>query len=393
MLPLLLFAAPAIVCAMELVSGVGRLSPGSEQTVQFNLDTYSSAITSIVSSVNQGPNRTNAASLPVDKMYGVNIGNWLLSEPWMSPSKWLAMGGEFCVGGDCSICRSSEWSLANYLGREETNAVFQTHWESWLTQADVDGMVAAKLNTVRVPLGFWIIEDIVDKSHEPYAEGGLDELIRGLTMFKNAGLNVVLDHHALPGVATYSQMFAGNCTEQVEFYDSPNDYNYKRAVTWSIVMAYLSHVHPAFATVFSIEAVNEPIQDASQTPGLGRFEKAFVLGIRALEFILGVDCDDTFTPGILTDSIALPAFETAIPIIAKLSTRYQIGPWDSLNFSDLLGPLGLRFLGQFENCHKRCLSTQFMNRDWQYNNPSNPADVAHGPQIYDNHLYSTTFSS
>lgn len=64
-------------------------------------------------------------------------------------------------------------------------------------------------------------------------------------------------------------MFAGNCTTQVEFYDSEDNYNYKRAVTWSIVMAYLSHTHPAFETVFSIEAVNEPIQDASQTPGLG----------------------------------------------------------------------------------------------------------------------------
>lgn len=66
------------------------------------------------------------------------------------------------------------------------------------------------------------------------------------------------------------QMFAGNCTDQVEFYDSPDDYNYKRAVTWSIVMAYLSHMHPAFETVFSIEAINEPERDASKTPGLDR---------------------------------------------------------------------------------------------------------------------------
>jgi hypothetical protein len=50
-------------------------------------------------------------------------------------------------------------------------------WESWLTQSDVDGMVEAKLNTIRIPTGFWIIEDIVDASHEPYAQGGLDELV------------------------------------------------------------------------------------------------------------------------------------------------------------------------------------------------------------------------
>lgn len=29
----------------------------------------------------------------------------------------------------------------------------------------------------------------------------------------------------------------------------------------------------------------------------------------------------------------------------------------------------------------------FMDINWQYNNPANPADAAIGPQIYDNHLY------
>lgn len=65
-------------------------------------------------------------------------------------------------------------------------------------------------------------------------------------------------------------MFGGNCTDWVEFYYSPDDYNYKRAVTWSIVMAYLSHTHPAFETVFSIEAINEPLQNSLETPGLDK---------------------------------------------------------------------------------------------------------------------------
>lgn len=51
-------------------------------------------------------------------------------------------------------------------------------WETWLTQEDVSGMAAARLNTVRIPAPFWIVEDIVDRSHEPYAQGGLDELVR-----------------------------------------------------------------------------------------------------------------------------------------------------------------------------------------------------------------------
>jgi hypothetical protein len=115
----------------------------------------------------------------------------------MSPNEWIRMGGEYCI--DCSQCRRSEWALAAYLGREETNAAFQnrqyylalynfpfshlaTDWQTWLTQQDVDEIVAAGLNTVRIPMGFWIIEDIVDKTHEPYAEGGLDELVVNLVL-------------------------------------------------------------------------------------------------------------------------------------------------------------------------------------------------------------------
>lgn len=41
----------------------------------------------------------------------------------------------------------------------------------------MDEIVEAGFNSVRIPLGFWIVDDIVDKTHEPYAEGGLDELV------------------------------------------------------------------------------------------------------------------------------------------------------------------------------------------------------------------------
>ena len=51
-----------------------------------------------------------------------------------------------------------------------SHIVVTADWESWLTQDDVDCIVAAGLNSIRVPLGFWIIEDIVDVTHEPYAE-------------------------------------------------------------------------------------------------------------------------------------------------------------------------------------------------------------------------------
>ncbi|KAF7975255.1 hypothetical protein HWV62_10124 [Athelia sp. TMB] len=367
------------------VAGISSSSEGLD--INFDINVYESTINNIAASVNGGPNRTVQDAIPVQKIYGVNAR--------MSPTIWQGMEGQFCVTGGCSACRQSEWSLATYLGQEATNAAFKQHWESWLTQEDVDGIVAAKLNTVRLPLPFWIIEDIVDRTHEPYAQGGLDELIRGLTMFSQAGLNVILDHHALPGVAASDQMFAGNCTKQVEFYSSASmpllpDYNYKRAVTWSIVMTFLSHAHPEFATVFTIEAVNEPIQDASQTPGLGRFETAFVLGVRAIEYLLGITCDNTNPleiTGVLSNNITLPALIDAIPIINKLAIQYDLlGDTAELDWGMLVGQNGQLSsgkLGAFLHGKRT-----FMDQGWQYKGgPANPASAAIGPQIYDNHMY------
>lgn len=61
-----------------------------------------------------------------------------------------------------------------------------------MTQADVSAMAAAKLNVVRLPLPFWIIEDIVDLTHEPYAQGGLDELVCLLARLSIITLNFIL---------------------------------------------------------------------------------------------------------------------------------------------------------------------------------------------------------
>ena len=115
-------------------------------------------------------------------------------------------------------------------------------------------------------LGYWIIEDLVDRKNEHFPRGGLSYLIQGLSWLSSAGISVVLDHHALPGAQATMQEFTGICTRDPQFYQ---DKNYRRALTWSAVMTALSHVHPAFGSVFALEAVNEPLMDANTTPGYG----------------------------------------------------------------------------------------------------------------------------
>ncbi|KAL1759752.1 glycoside hydrolase superfamily [Schizophyllum commune] len=281
-------------------------------------------------------------------VYGVNLGSWLVLEPWMLPQEWLDMGGQDC--SDCSQCIRSEFAFVKAYP-DTADQIFNEHWSTWFNQKDVDELVRLGINTVRIPLGYWLIEDLVERDTEFYPRGGLQQLRRGLLQLKEAGIDVILDHHALPGVQSPNQMFTGNCTTNVQFY-TPD--NYRRALLWTAIMTVLSHLDPAFASVVSIEAVNEPIMDATQTPGYGDFQKQFVRTVRVVERALGIGSWSGKAQrlrrhwGIQTrQEDPISALRTAITSDASAV--------DDANLLHFTGP--------------------------------NPAEAADGPQVYDNHLY------
>lgn len=114
------------------------------------------------------------AGLP-GTIYGVNLGSWLVLESWMLPQEWLDMGGEQCQ--DCSTCIASEFAFAQ-AKPDIVDQVFNQHWETWFNQTDVDQIQAAGLNAVRIPLGYWIIEPLVDRTTEFYPRGGILQLVK-----------------------------------------------------------------------------------------------------------------------------------------------------------------------------------------------------------------------
>ncbi|KAF8584224.1 glycoside hydrolase family 5 protein [Ramaria rubella] len=321
------------------------------------------------------------------------------------------MGGETCFEtGSCATCAASEWGLMKKLGQEKGDLVFQQHWETWFTQSDVNNIKNAGLNTVRIPLGFWIIEDLVDRQTEFYARGGLKQLKRGIQQLKSAGINALLDFHAMPGVSSSLQMFAGNCTPNVEFYTPPN---YFRALQWAAVTTFITHIDPAFSLVFGIEAVNEPLSDSTMTPGYGDYLTDFTLVVRAVELTLGIFCpgvDYTSHFNLSTASAnttlhsnvtlsnnsttnetipTLPTLATLlsgrvgqvltsiIPILANVTIELEVdNPLSGPTLGSLLGGV-----------NRQCLHTTFMDVLWQNVQGFNPADAVIGPAAFDDHLY------
>lgn len=328
------------------------------------------------------------AGLP-GTIYGVNLGSWLVLESWMLPQEWLDMGGEQCQ--DCSTCIASEFAFAQ-AKPDIVDQVFNQHWETWFNQTDVDQIQAAGLNAVRIPLGYWIIEPLVDRTTEFYPRGGILQLQRGLQQLAAAGIAVILDHHALPGVASPNQMFAGRCTTDVEFY---TPHNYHRALIWTAIMTALSHIDPAFSSVAAIEAINEPIMDVTQTPGYGDFQKNFVQVVRAVELLLGIHVPGYAAPASFASASSVTAgFQTSATTFGNRFNPevVQVLKDATLIFAEVVKQLGTNTVYSQADLRGRLqrrnsLVTTFMDVNWQYNNPANPAAAKIGPQIYDNHLY------
>ncbi|KAH7103510.1 glycoside hydrolase family 5 protein [Auriculariales sp. MPI-PUGE-AT-0066] len=320
--------------------------------------------------------------LPEPKMYGVNLGNFLVAEPWMMPNEWLEMGGENCSG---CVCIASEGQLALQIGQNATDAILQKHWSTWFTNADADRIAAAGLNTVRIPLGWWIVESLVDRTTEPpYARGGMDVLKSRLRYLKGKGLHTVLDLHAVPGVGHVNQQFAGLCTNVVNFY---NDANYERAMIWGGVMTAMSHLDPDFESVYEIGAINEPINNAANTPNLGQYYTDYVQVVRAVEKAVGV-----FFPGATLPEGVDPRASVTDIILAIAEKQPDLGTNARNALTKIVPALeehARKYHFKIEKCAKdrKPLFTNFQDIYRQWGPRPNPYDSADGPATYDNHLY------
>ncbi|OAQ83594.1 endo-beta- - protein [Purpureocillium lilacinum] len=181
-----------------------------------------------------------------DKFRGVNLGSQFIIEPWMAADEFSSMG---CGG------LNDEWSCVEKLGQDAADAAFKKHWDSWTTQDDVKQMASLKLNTVRIPVGFWLREDLVQDG-EHFPRGGIEYLDRLVGWCKDAGLYVIMDLHGGPGAQFPNQQYTGHGVSQPGFY---NNDNYERAAKFLEWMAERIHTNAAYSTVGMLEVMNEPV--------------------------------------------------------------------------------------------------------------------------------------
>ncbi|GAA5827835.1 hypothetical protein JCM5353_005660 [Sporobolomyces roseus] len=203
-----------------------------------------------------------------EKLRGVNLGSLFILEPWMAGEAWKTLG--------CTDFKD-EWTCNEANGLDKMQPKWEQHWDTFYTVADFEEMAKLGLNSVRIPIGYWIIDSLIGGDY--FASGSFLYLKQILRWCKASSLAVCLDLHSVPGMGTKGESFTGHIVETPEFF---NDENYEKAYQVLRNLTISSHTDEDFSTgkftlvrsalliadnlalklaVVMIMVVNEPLHD------------------------------------------------------------------------------------------------------------------------------------
>ncbi|KAG0292942.1 hypothetical protein BGZ96_003471 [Linnemannia gamsii] len=169
------------------ITGSGRAKP--------NLITPGTTITPSTDNSAQPNSYTPPLNQPLDyangtvKMRGVNLGGWLVLEPFITPSLFDPYVKDGIV---------DEWTLCEHLGPDASRKLLEDHYASWVTEDTFVQIKKLGLNHVRVPIGFWAMGNLVQG--EPYvANVSWNYLLRAIEWARKHGIRVMVELHGAPG--------------------------------------------------------------------------------------------------------------------------------------------------------------------------------------------------
>jgi len=118
---------------------------------------------------------------------GVNLGGWLVIEPWITPSLFDGTGNPDII---------DEWTFGQYQDPQVAKNKLTSHWNTWITENDLKNIAGAGLNHVRIPIGYWAYDV---GPGEPFIQGQHDYLLKAVGWAAKYNLKVIIDLHGAPG--------------------------------------------------------------------------------------------------------------------------------------------------------------------------------------------------
>jgi len=176
---------------------------------------------------------------------GVNLGNWLVLEKWMSPDLFEPTTAE------------DETGLCQQLDHEIKRERFRTHRNAFVTERDFAYLAGLGVKAVRIPVPYFVFGDV-----EPFV-GCIEYVDRAFEWAAAHGLKIMLDLHTVPG--SQNGFDNGGLCGVCRWHRSPDDVEFVLALLERLTSRYRGH--PAF---WAIEVLNEPISEELWTTLTGR---------------------------------------------------------------------------------------------------------------------------
>ena len=127
-----------------------------------------------------------------NQIRGVNLGGWMVLEPWITPSLFYQF-----LGGRENSTAFDTYTFCEVLGPEEANRQLRNHWDKWVTEEIIAELAqSGAVNSLRLPVG-----DYMYKPYGPYVggcfDGALEYVDDLLDWAYSHGLNVLIDIHTM----------------------------------------------------------------------------------------------------------------------------------------------------------------------------------------------------
>jgi glucan 1,3-beta-glucosidase len=134
------------------------------------------------------------------KSRGVNLGGWLVAEHWMTAdaSLWNGIEDRFANSGEYT-------AITKAANPDGIRAKLAEHHTTFISEDDIAQIAAAGLNTIRVPLGFWILgydshDQTNQREWQAYTRGTIDYLDQLIRLWaKKHNVAVLISLHGAKG--------------------------------------------------------------------------------------------------------------------------------------------------------------------------------------------------
>jgi glucan 1,3-beta-glucosidase len=165
---------------------------------------------------------------------GVNLGNWLVLEKWMSPELF---------DGTSAADEVHLWTELDEIAKQER---FKVHRDSYITDRDFAYLSRRGIDFVRIPVPFFIFND-----YEPYI-GCIDYLDKAFKWAERYQIKILIDLHTVPD--SQNGFDNGGICGVCKFHKNPEYVEFALSVLERLAARYRGNEN-----LWGIEVLNEPV--------------------------------------------------------------------------------------------------------------------------------------